>query len=212
MSEKFYSRVSRIVAGSLNAIIDAAEGVSPEIIAKQSIREIEKVASDIKLELGKDVVKQKLIKERIDAYHAEHSKLLAQVKIALKEDREDLAEAGLAEQISIEEKIKTNQVQMDALQKEISTYQEYLDKLALKKKDMDSELKALSSKPSAIESLATKDKLDKAEEAFYRVMGDELRETDKTSKETSKLNELDELAKSNQVSERLAALKATLND
>lgn len=202
-------RVKRIISGSLNALIDAAEGINPQIVMQESIREVDAVISQIRHEMGKAVVEKTKLQKQIEELKSKHSTLLEQIKIALKENREDLAKAGASKQINIEEQLPILKTSLKDADEKIAKYEEYIKALNAKKRDMEDELKELKTKEnSPIEE--SKKSIDAATEAFSRVMGNKSFEAD--TDEQGKLNELEELSRNKQVEDRLKALKESLND
>ncbi len=208
MAEAIGSRVKRIITGSINALIDAAEGVNPQIVMQQSIREVDGVITQIRHEMGKVVVEKKHLEKQIDELKTKHNALLEQIKIALKEDREDLAKAGTLKQINIEEQLPVLKSSLSNASEEIVKYEEYIKALNAKKRDMEDELKMLKSKVSSPIN-ENENSINAATQAFERVMGTSSLNTD--TQELSKLNELEELSRNKQVEDRLKELKDSLN-
>ena len=52
MSENILSRVTRLVSGSVNSIVDAVENAAPETVMREAIREVETAIDDVRAELG----------------------------------------------------------------------------------------------------------------------------------------------------------------
>ena len=46
MKEKITGRVSRIISGGFNALIDAVENAAPEAVMEQALREIDEAIED----------------------------------------------------------------------------------------------------------------------------------------------------------------------
>lgn len=210
MAESVALRVKRIVSGSINALIDAAEGISPQIVMKESIREVEGVISQIRHEMGKFVVEKNRLTKQIDDLNKKHKSLLEQIKIALKEGRDDLAEAAASKQINIEEQLPMIKESLNDSNENIKKYEEYIKALQAKKRDMEDELAHFKKQASSPENVEGSNSISAAQEAFARVMGNASFEMD--LKEESKLSELEDLARNNRVKERIEALRNTLDD
>ncbi len=209
MPQSIPSRVKRIISGSINILIDAAEGVSPQTIMKESIKEVDAVIAQIRHEAGKMVVEKTRLKRQISELAQRHETLEEQIKIAIKEDREDLAEAGVAKQINIEEQLPLLKLSLSETDEKIVEYEGYIKALLAKKRDMEDELAMLKTKAdSPIND--TKESIDAAQQAFARVMGIDFVRID--THEQSKLNELEELSREKKINERIKALKEKLDD
>lgn len=207
------TRVARIIKGNINALIDAAEGSNPAIIAKQTIREIEGVARENKLELGKLELQRRNLEEKLTSLQSEHNELLEQIKVAIKESREDLAGAGIQEQISIESAMKSVEEQLKSTEVEIKKYEGFLSALQAKKVEIEKELNQFKKDNSSSILLASKEELSDAEKAFHRVMGaDTTPMSEENSQQQNKLAELGTLSKDASIQKRLEAIKAAMND
>lgn len=208
MSESIGSRVKRLISGSINAAIDAAENTSPLIVMQESIREIEKVIAEIRAEMGKEAVQKHRLEEKLSAQESKHKTLSDHISVALSESREDLAEAAIAKQMDIEAQIPLLQTSLKESNQTIEKLESYIIALQAKKREMQEELQRVK-KASESVGLAQEESqnVSKAEEAFHRVMREKSLPT--TPSDEAKLAELEELARKNRIKERLEALKAS---
>ena len=53
MTDTIASRVTRVVSGSVHALLDAVESAAPEATMAQAIREVDRVIDDVRAELGR---------------------------------------------------------------------------------------------------------------------------------------------------------------
>jgi len=211
MSENIASRVGRLISGSLNAIVDAAENVSPEIVMKESIREVESATSEVRHELGKVVVSQHITQERIDSEQSKFQELNSQIKVALQENREDLAEAAISKQMDIEAQLPILKKTLSDSSDKIEELESYIAALQAKKREMQEEVERYITSTAKSQNVtnstsSTSDNVSKAESAFNRVMGINVPSTKHT--DDAKLAELEELTRKNRIQERLNAMKA----
>jgi phage shock protein A len=102
MSDPLASRVSRIVSGSVHALLGALESSAPELVLEQAIREVDAAVQDVRGELGRELATKHLASTRLREERQRHEELAAQLQFALGEEREDLAEAAAARQLDIE--------------------------------------------------------------------------------------------------------------
>ena len=219
MSESITRRVARLVSGSVNALVDAVENSAAESVMEQAIREIDTAIAVTRAELGQQVAQKHLASKKLMEENSRHEALTGQLEIAVENGRDDLAEAGIAEQMDIEARIPVLEGAIaDASAKE-KELEGFIQALQAKKREMQAELahylQAEQAKRQA-ESAVTQqgnsaaDKAGRASDAFGRVLqkATGIAGRDSNLANASKLAELDELARQNRVAERLAALKA----
>jgi phage shock protein A len=209
MSESIASRVGRLVAGSLNAIVDAAENASPEIVMQQSIREIDGVINEIRVAMGKEAVSQHMLENRLVTEKEKHESLSGQAAIALNEGREDLAEAAVAKQMDIEAQLPVMEKSLAEATAHMKELEGYIAALQAKKREMQEELELYKKQKQTVPSASSdtpQAKVDKAKAAFDRVMGGNMPVSG--SADEAKLAELEALTRQNRIKERLEALKA----
>lgn len=218
MNESIARRVARLMSGSVNALVDAVENASPELVMEQAIREVDAAIADTRAELGQQVAQKHLASKKLIEESNRHEALAEQLSIAVANERDDLAEAGIAEQMDIEARIPVLELSIaDAASKE-KELEGFILALQAKKREMKTELNAFlqsrtasSSSPNAQQT--TNNAADKAQRAgasFDRVLekATGLAGRDGSLANTSKLAELEELTRQNRIAERLAAIKA----
>ena len=211
MRESIGTRVTRLISGSINALVDAAENATPQIVMQESIRELDAAIADIRQELGKEEVKKRNIEESIASDKLKHAKLLEQINVALEEEREDLAEAGVGKQIDIEAQLNVLEEELKQTQTSIKKFGDYIVALQSKKREMKEALERYKSTQKDFSaSSISESSISKAEAAFNRVAGYTSTDAVQVSEEESKLEELGELERKNRIKTRLSALKSTL--
>lgn len=105
MSENHTARVGRIISGGLNAIVEAMENAAPDMVMEQVLREIDGAIDEVRAELGRVAAGKHLSGTRLKEENNRHESLVAEINTAVSEGRDDLAEAGIAEQLDIEAQI-----------------------------------------------------------------------------------------------------------
>ena len=105
MSETLSRRVGRLVSGGFHALIDAAENLAPEAVMNESIREIERAVDEVRTELGKVLAQKHLAAKKMADESNRHEAIDANLQAAVDAGRDDLAEAGIAEQMDIEARL-----------------------------------------------------------------------------------------------------------
>lgn len=211
MKDTITQRVSRIVAGNVHALVDMAENANPKAMQQQAIREIESAITEVRTELGKEKVELHAVTKRISEAKADHAELLQQIETAVREGRDDLAEAGIAKQMDIEAQRNVLEEAKTLSEADIKKYQGYVDAMLAKKREMEASFAQKEAAAKAEHGSApVKGAVDRAESAYNRVMGDAAPIAPQNSKEDAALDELAELDRKNRIQSRLAALKSTM--
>ena len=208
MSESMTRRVGRLISGSINAVIDAAENVSPVIVMQESIREVDQAITEVRHELGKLEVQKYTLQDRLKNEENKYQLLQGQILVAISEDREDLAEVAISKQMDIE-------VQLPVLKKALKDAEEqsvemegFIAALQAKKREMQEELNRFKTHTDQSSNAAsTKEQVSRAEEAFNRVMGTDV--PLQSNQDEAKLAELEALSRKHRIEERLRAMKAS---
>lgn len=213
------SRVSRLVSGGLNAAIDAVENMSPDMVMEQAIREVEDTISEVRAELGRATAERHLGAKKLADNSAKHDELAAQIAVAIKEGRDDLAEAAISKQMDFEAQVPVfEQTVADAVERE-SELEGYIDSLMARRSDMQAELKAFQERlreqpentvidaagnPSAAHEINKS--VDQAAAAFDRASG-HVSDVLGSASDAKQLAELKDLARKSEIEARLAAMK-----
>jgi phage shock protein A len=195
--------------------------MAPEAMMAQAIREVDKVADEVRAELGKAEAAKHLVTTRLNTLNTEHESLSAQVENALKSGREELAKAGVEKQINIEDQIPVLQHSLQDQQERAAELEGYILALNAKKREMQSALEEFIRIRAAQEQAVTvtgspgraQARVDSAGASFDTILG---RQTGvaglagRTTADAAKLKELQDLERNNRVAERLARIKATI--
>lgn len=225
MKESMSSRVGRLIAGSVNAVIDAVENAAPEVVMEQALREIDGATDEVRTELGRVIAGKHLANKRLVEESRKHEALAEQIELAVKEGREDLAEAAIARQFDIEAQIPVLESSIaDAAGKQ-KELEGYIAALSARRREMEAELaqfRAAQKEAAAAaagagtanpEGGAAARKVSEAERAFNRVMAQSgVAAGTGMSGDASKLAELEDLSRKNRIRERLAQIKASQTD
>lgn len=221
MTESLKQRVGRLVAGGFNALVDAVENAAPEAVMEQSIREVDQAISEVRAELGTVEAQRHLTAKRLADDGERHDELADQARLALNEQREDLAEAAVARQIDLEAQIPVLEARLADLADDKSRLESYIGALRAKKREMTEALASYrdSRRATGTETTTTESntgtgtaeqRAERAGAAFDRVFRRETGLSGTTGSDTqseARLSELDELSRRNRIQERLARLK-----
>ena len=222
MTDTIASRVTRVVSGSVHALLDAVENAAPEATMAQAIREVDRVIDDVRAELGRVEASKHLATTQLNKLNTEHEQLAAQIEAALSQGREDLARAGLEKQLNIEDQVPVLQKSL-ADQRDVGKELEgYIAALLAKKREMEQALRdfvaARASRPTGSGTAAgpatsrgkNEDRVANAGAVFDRVLAKQTGLSGLTSAATgdaAKLRELQDMQRANRIEERLAQLK-----
>lgn len=222
MSENLTARVGRIISGGLNAIVDAMENAAPDVIMEQVLREIDGAIDEVRTELGRVTAGRHMANTRLKEERRRHESLTEQVNTAVTEARDDLAEAGIAEQLDIEAQIPVLERAIAEAGDREKELEGYIKALQAKKRELRAELRRFDQSRRSAESVSgaagqtagegMAARVARAESAFDRVLekqtGLAAAKAGDDAGHAAKLAELEELARNNRVKERLAALKS----
>lgn len=220
MSETLSRRVGRLVSGGFHALIDAAENLAPEAVMNESIREIERAVDEVRAELGKVLAQKHLAAKKMADESNRHEAIDANLQAAVNAGRDDLAEAGIAEQMDIEARLPILENTIADCAAQEKELEGFIAALQAKKREMQQQLqdwraaqqsmgtgKTAGGNGSDLNRIARD--AEKSGNAFDRVMGRQNSVHSSTdAAQLAKLKELEDLSRNNRIAERLAALKA----
>ena len=230
MTDTIASRVTRVVGASVHALLDAVENAAPEATMAQAIREVDQATDEVRAELGRIEAVKHLATSSLNKLNTQNETLAGQIELAMSKGDEVLARVGIAKQVDIEDQIPVLQ---QSLQDAIARGKElegYIAALLAKKREMNSALRDFLAARAAAQSPAasgangpsqgspqgsTQSKVERAGSAFDRVLARQTGLTGVTSPlnpDASKLQELQDMARTHRIDERLAALKAAQRD
>ena len=132
--------------------------------------------------------------------------LQEQITVALKANREDLAEVGISKQMDIEAQLPVLERTLEDASKQSKELEGFIAALQAKKREMEEELNRFRSHSETADESSTAEQVSKAEEAFNRVMG--MNAPSVKTPNDAKLAELEALTRQNRIEERLRAMKA----
>ncbi|HEV2866903.1 MAG TPA: PspA/IM30 family protein [Allosphingosinicella sp.] len=218
MPESIFARVQRVLSASAESSVDALERVSGTSLMREAIREVDRAAAEIRIEIEANASRrshaarqQQMLAERL-------ATLDEQARFALGRGRDDLAEAAVARQIDCEAQV----VQLKRIQAQTAEEEKRLDEcfaaLKVRKAQMEKELADFEAargetrfgrpRPTAAER--SREKVARAEATFERAMaaagapGVGLMDAE----DAAKLAEVEALRKADAIADRLAALRA----
>lgn len=221
MSDTLKTRVGRVIAGSVHALIDRIEDQLPEAMLEQAIRDADAVIGDVRHELGLVSANRHLSQQQHAKLNTQHEVLTGQINEALASDREDLARAAVARQLDIEAQLPVLETTLADHARQETELQGYVAALLAKQREMQEALADFRKSRAAAASTTASPGVaaSSAEQRMDRVTGafDKIYERQTglsgTARSTSlqqaaQLKELDDLTRNHQIAERLARLKA----
>jgi phage shock protein A len=119
LHEGILARMGRLLAAIASQTIDSAENNNKVALVKQAIREIDAGADEARYALGKSRAEEFRLKRRREELDAEVVSLTDKIRLAIAENREDLARAGVARQIDLESQQIALERAMDFIELEI---------------------------------------------------------------------------------------------
>src|ERR1700682_1453630 len=119
LHEGILARTGRLIAAIASQTIDDAENNNKVQLVKQEIREIDTGVREARYALGKSRAEEFRLKRRREELDAEATGLTEKIRLAIAENREDLARAGVARQIDLESQGIALERAMDFIELEI---------------------------------------------------------------------------------------------
>src|SRR5215469_12284134 len=219
MTDTIASRVTRVVSGSVHALLDAVENAAPEVTMSEAVREVDRVIDDVRAELGRVEASKHLATTQLNKLNTDHEQLAGQIELALAQSREDLVRAGLEKQLNIEDQIPILQKSLTEQQEKGKELAGYIVALLAKKREMEEALReflasragAMSPRAQAGGADTVQGRVADASAAFERVLAKETGVAGlmpSGGADAAKLRELQDLQRAHRIEERLAQLKA----
>ena len=221
MADTLKTRVGRVIAGSVHALLDKIEDQAPEAMMEQSIREADGVIDEVRHELGLLSANRHLSQQQHATLNGHHATLAAQIDEALAQGREDLERAAVARQLDIEAQLPVLETTLGEQTRQEAELQGFVAALLAKRREMETALaefrrsRAAAAGPGGGGGAApntAEHRMDKVTGAFDRLYE---RQTGLTGtarsvglQQAAQLKELDDLVRNNKIAERLAQLKA----
>jgi phage shock protein A len=119
LHEGILARMGRLLAAIASQTIDNAESNNKVALVKQAIREIDAGADEARYALGKSRAEEFRLRKRREELDTETANLNEKIRLALAENRDDLARAGVARQIDLESQMIALERAMDFIELEI---------------------------------------------------------------------------------------------
>lgn len=222
MADSLKTRVGRVIAGGVHALLDRIEDQAPEAAMEQSLREADEVIDAVRHELGTVSANRHLAQQQHAHLNGQHARLGEQIEQALAAPREDLARAAVARQLDIEAQLPVLETTLAEYTRQEAELQGYVAALLAKKREMQDALSdfrksraqqaAAAGTPSSAGPRSAEQRMGQVTDAFDRVYerhtGLSGTARSNSLQQAAQLKALDDLVRDNKIAERLAQLKA----
>jgi phage shock protein A len=219
MADSLKTRVGRVVAGGLHALLDRLEDLNPQAALEQALREADGVIDEVRHELGLVSANRHLAQQQHVRLNRGHEDLSDQIAQALAAEREDLARAAVARQLDIEAQLPVLEATLADLARQEQELQGFTAALLAKRREMQEALTAFRQSRAASVSAtqptgqsAVEQRLAQVTAAFDRVYQRQTGVAGTSAAgdldQAARLSELEALVRDHQIAERLARLKA----
>lgn len=219
MSNSLATRVARVIAGGVHAIVDRIEDLAPLQVLEQNIQELDEITTEVRTELGQAMTSRHLLQQQHLKLNSEHEALHESITTAIAQRRDDLAKTGLARQIDIEAQLPILESSLaESVQREHDCTR-YVDALMGKKREMQLAIEQLAqarsdldrSVPSAKSTSSVAARVSAVQDAFDRSYQRQASGVASASgvdlKQSSQLGELSDLVREQKIAQRLATIK-----
>jgi len=199
------------------------EQAAPDAIMEQAIREVDDAVEEVRKNLSAVISERHLALKRLAEENKRFEDLEEKISLALKEQRDDLAEAAVSRQLDIEAQLPIIQSRIEGLSGNQNELEGYILALQGKRREMEEELRELQAtrrsaenaskgNESSIADPAVQGQVERASGAFERAKrnlpGGDMGSIKSSPDDAKKIAELDNLSRKNRVQERLHKLKA----
>lgn len=221
MTETLKTRVGRVIAGSVHALLDKIEDQAPDAMMEQSLREADAVIGDVRHELGLVSANRHLAQQQHASLNGQHATLAGQIEHAMAQGREELIHAAVARQLDIEAQLPVLETTLSEFTRQEAELQGYVAALLAKQREMQEALAQFrKSRAAASAAVPGPAGAGTAETRMGAVTGafDRLYERQTglnatargtTLEQAARLKELDDLVRQNKIAERIAQIKAS---
>lgn len=219
MADSLKTRVGRVIAGGVHALLDKIEDLNPHAAMEQAIREADGVIDEVRHELGTVSANRHLAQQQHAKLNRSHEDLRDQIAQALAASREDLARAAVSRQIDIEAQIPVLETTLADLARQEQELQGFTAALLAKKREMQEALADFRKSRAATESAAqpagqgnVEQRLGQVTDAFDKIYqrqtGLDGTQRAGTLDQAARLSELEAMVRDHKIAERLAQIKA----
>jgi phage shock protein A len=212
------TRITRLVSGLTHSAIEQAEQAASVPIMEQAIRDIDDAVKEVRSEVGKHEATKHNARRRMTELQQEHDGLSEKIALAVNEEKEDLAEAGVGRQLDIENQLALLERTLAEADEEITKLTDSLAALQASRREAQSRLRDLKAAAPAggeggggaggtraqSQAQAAMDAAQRLGEKFTGLPGEESHISNRD------LDDLAELHRQHAIQERLAKHKARL--
>jgi phage shock protein A len=211
-TENIVSRIGRLIAGMAHGAVDSAERANAKPILEQAIREIDAAAEEVRGDIGRKTAERFRVEARRRELASELSDLDGKISLAVEQDRDDLAAAGIERQLDIESQLGV----LDALLKDVddslAQFNTTLDAVRASRREAEARLaelaRSLAESPAMADSASggygrAAARVERAEAAVARVTG----VPGGLPPAAPAVDELRQLARQHAMAQRLARIK-----
>ena len=217
MPDSLLNRITRLVSGLTHSAIEQAEQAASMPIMEQAIRDIDEAVREVRGEVGKHEATKHNARRRMSELQQEHDSLSEKIALAVKESKDDLAEAGVGRQLDIENQLALLERTLAEADDEIGKLTDSLAALQASRREAQSRLRDLkAAAPASAEGEAAggskaQSQAEAAMDAAQR-LGEKFTglPPEEGSISSRDLDDLAELHRQHAIQERLAKHKARL--
>jgi phage shock protein A len=222
-SDSLANRIVRLLSANAHGMLDGLEGLNPEAMMNQFVRELDEAIAEVATELGRDEAAKHLATASIARQNNEIESLAERIELAVKQGNDSAASAGIARQLDLEDTIAALHRSLDEAAEKAVEHERTLLGLRAKRREMEAAVQAFlkahadqaakggkeAGGPAA--AGAGRAKAEKAEAGFNRIM---TRTTGVAGTVTgsdadpAQLQALETMQRNHRIAERLARIKA----
>jgi phage shock protein A len=233
MTDSLGVRAVRLISGSVHALIDQIEEKTPLSLLKQSVREVDALIDEARTELGKILANSHLAQQQQINLGRQQEQLSTAIDAACAAGKDDLARAAIGREIDIETQLSALEISLTENAQKEKVLSHRVGTLLSKRGEMEQAILDFEAANNQTERITSPlnlksaantsyewfnenslmQRLQAAQESFDRIYqkyaGLNIIDLGTDLVQSNKLRELKELVRSNKITERLNALKAS---
>lgn len=124
MADNVFKRVRRLISAGVNDVVDSLEQARAPALMRETIREVDDAVRDMDERLGNIGAEMVRLEKLLKWLRKRHEEQAGKLELAIRQERDDLATAVIAEQMDIEQEIAANEKALARLMDEMNELKE----------------------------------------------------------------------------------------
>ena len=221
MAESIKNRVSRLISAGAHALVGKLEQAQAQPVLEQFVRDVDKVADEIRAELGKTASNRHLTQQQYAALNNEYDRITQSLSATAEDGNEEILHAAISRQLDIEAQLPVLENALGELTQQEKELSSYVDALMGKQREMREAITQMErakqqSQAPVVDGVRNKsakveqkvERLTRAfDDVYQKNTGETVLEKQANMAQAGKIKTLHELAREKEIANRIQALK-----